>query len=387
MVALLLPLVLGVGEEQNFQYAVNQSLLPLVLQDHLFITTDTNSTLVFKHQNFTDSVNATVLFNENTYNLTFNISLPELGVGDHPTHFTIIKGLINGTMTRTNITFLIKVLNDTETEGGLFEEPPPRLSETGFNKYSAQVCDITLPFNSTIVLPIKLEESVSPACDDWLGCPGLINKTEDTTQINLTVPNDVQAGEYTRLARYGKAGNVTFEVEVLTCFFDISDVCGDIQDLDDFTRCQAAFSENLRKLNKTHVVEKIVEKNQTQEKLVRTADIDDPEFQENLKSAVRGWIFEALQEARSDGQAQEEADRAELERLSREVSTLLAEDDTRNRQVFSELIQDNQNKTRTLEQLEENSWPKDTIIRWVSILGILGILALGYWKYGEEILA
>lgn len=367
---------------ENFQYNFNETQTPINFSDSLFITTDNNVTLTFNHQNFTSSISSTQL-NEttNTFNLSFNVSLPKLGIGNYTTFFTIHKQ-INSTETFTNITFLIKILNSSQINTSLFE--------IGFNEYSSSVCDTSLPFDSSLTTSIKLSVDINPVCDSFLFCPGIIFPSETSVRINISIPKGTEPSDYTKIANFGtNIGNIIFHFKVKDCFFDLSQFCENVSTVEQLVACQSALLENLKKINKTITVEKnnteYINNTQIEYKQILPLENDTAQM---LREFATSWrtIQSEKQRLESENKDLSSTYSTNLVSMQSEISKLASEMDIRIKQTFLDLYLENKNLSITKQQVEEESWSKGGVV-W-SILGIFTVIGLvfGFFKLKKEMI-
>ena len=370
----------------DFQYTFNSTQLPKNFTDYLFISTDTNATLIFTHKNFTSSISSTQL-NEstNTYNLSFNISLPNLSISNHTTYFTVNKK-INSTETFTNITFLFQILNSSQ---------PQNISNTtffevGFNEYSTTVCDTALPFESSLITSISLSVDVSPSCDSFLSCPATIYPSEKFVRINISIPKGTPSNDYKKIANFGlNYGNITFNLKVKNCFFDVSQYCGNVSTVEQLVVCQSILLENLKKLNKTIVVEKNITEynNFTQVEYKQILPLEN-ETAQLLREFASSWRTIQSEKQRLEKENKDLSDTysANVKSLQGELSRMSSEMDAEVKRIFLDLYLENQNLTSTKEQIEQTSWSKNYVL--LSIFGIFLSLGLivGFLKLKREMI-
>ena len=366
----------------NFQYNINQSQIPSNFSDYLVINTDYNASLTFTHQNFTSSISF-IQLNETTniYNLSFNVTIPPLTLGNYTTFFTI-KKQINSTETFTNITFLIKILNSSQINASLFE--------IGFNEYSSSVCDTSLPFESSLTTSISLVVDINPVCDSFLFCPPIIYPSEKSVRINISIPKGTQSGEYTKVANFGSnIGNITFHLKVKDCFFDLSQFCGNVSTVEQLVSCQAALLENLRKINKTIIIEsnrtEYINNTEIEYKQILPLENDTAQL---LREFASSWRTIQSEKQRLEKENKDLSDTysANLIILQGDIASLTSEMDIRVKQTFLDLYLENKNLTLTKQEVEEKSWSKNGVI-W-SILTIFLVIGLifGFIKFKREMI-
>lgn len=372
----------------DFNYSINQSKLPLSFDDNLSILTDFGSNFTFTHYNFTSSI-PSINLNETTniFNLSFTVSLPNLSIGNYFTLFTITKNLTK----QLNITLGINILNDTVIN----QTNQSKIGEIGFNRYGINECDINLPFNSFISVPITLEVDINPVCDNFLLCPPIIYPNETNVIINISIPQRTAIGHYTRYALFGSnIGNLTFEIEIKDCLFDITQICGtkNLSNINELFACHNALLENLKKINRSITVNntiiEYVNNTQIEYREVLNLSEDNVEILSNLRE-----IATNMRTAQSDVQRltreKDEVNtkyQSDLQSMQQELSRLNSELEVRVKQVFSNLIIENKNLTITNQNLEAKTFYKSTIF-WIffSIL-IISLSVYSFFYIRKEMI-
>ena len=367
----------------DFEYTFNQTQLPITFSDNLFITTSLNATLNFTHQNFTSSTSLVNLLNISTYNLTFTITLPNLSVNNHSTYFTI-KKTINSTDTFNNISLLFKIQSN-QSNASFFS--------VGFNEYSAEFCDTTLPFNSHLVTSITLTHDINPICDSFLSCPSIIYPTESSVRINISIPKKTSPSTYKKIANFGSnLGNITFHFKINECFIDVSQFCGNVTTVEQLVDCQAVLLEELKKINRTTVVNithiEYVNNTETIIEKVLPVNNETTDLLKSMREISSSWrtIQSENQRLIKENKDINDAYSQNLITIQQELAKTNSEMDIRVKQTFLDLYLENQNLTLTNEQIEKKSWSKGRVV--LSILGIFSLigLILGFFKLKREMI-
>lgn len=368
-------------ESFNFHYNLNISQIPVNFSDFIVINTDSNASLTFTHLNFTSSISF-VQLNETTniFNLSFNVSIPNLNVGNYTTNFTILKQ-VNSTETFTNITFLIQIINTSQINTSLFE--------IGFNEYSSSVCDTSLPFESSLTTSISLSVDINPFCDEFLLCPAIIFPSEKSVKINISIPKGTIPLKYKKIANFGSnIGNVTFHLEVKDCFFDLSQFCKNVSTVEQLIECQAALLENLRKINKTLIqnqtIVEYVNNTKTIYEQILPLENDTAQL---LREFSSSWRTIQSEKQRLEKENKDITDNyaSNVKSLQQDISKLSNEMDIRVKQTFLDLYLENQNLTLKNQYVEEKSWSKNNVLLSIfSIFLIVGIF-FGYKYIKKEL--
>ena len=368
-------------------FEFNVTALPFNANVSSLITTSNNMVANMSYQQFLSGIPQ--YFINDTTNFTLNVSI-DIPVNTAIGNYTSIVNItaFNSTTTLNGIlNFSLNVLNTTNASINItINESQYALVGLNTIQY-VNICDVSLPFNTTFTTSIDLNFDTISTCDDFLSCPHDLTQDISEVTINISIPSGTQIGTYTKYAIFGvqDLSNITFVFKVNSCARNVSDVCNEVIGEPNLVLCPKDIIQSIIDRNVTNVRTVIYYENTTNTTIREVFDINDPDkiaILDGITNITRTYLLTVDENQRL---------RYELANTSQTLNAC-ADEQKRFalqfpeflRSSVDELTQYNKNVTERLRSTEKATWGKGKVIGSILVIIIVTVSVIGYMFYRKK---